>query len=57
MFKYKSKINYANPQTKSMKVGLPKGIVQALNVQAGDTMEWSVEVEDDNITVKCKKAE
>ena len=57
MFNYTSKINYANPETKSLKVGLPKEIVKVLNVQPGDTMDWQVDVEDGEIKVICKKLE
>ena len=55
MFEYTSKINYANPKTKSLKVGLPKEIVKILKVKPGDTMKWSVEVENDKIHVIASK--
>ena len=57
MFNYTSKINYANPQTKSMKVGLPKEIVKVLGVKPGDKMDWRVDVTDGEITVIAKKLE
>ncbi|WP_407420711.1 AbrB/MazE/SpoVT family DNA-binding domain-containing protein [Methanobrevibacter sp.] len=57
MFNYTSKINYANPQTKSLKVGLPKEIVKVLDVQPGDIMDWQVDVTDGKITVIAKKLE
>lgn len=55
MFEYTSKINYANPNTKSLKVGLPKEIVKILQVKPGDKMKWSVEVENDEIIVIASK--
>jgi antitoxin component of MazEF toxin-antitoxin module len=47
MFKYKSKINLANTSSKALRVGLPKEIVQILEVNAGDSIEWNVDVDDD----------
>lgn len=55
MFKFKSKINYANPKTKSLKVGLPKQIAEFLEVSPGDTMEWIVETEDNNVRIIVNK--
>lgn len=57
MFNYTSKINYANPRTKSMKVGLPKEIVKVLGVEPGDTMDWQVDITDGEIKVIAKKLE
>jgi bifunctional DNA-binding transcriptional regulator/antitoxin component of YhaV-PrlF toxin-antitoxin module len=57
MFNYTSKINYANPQTKSLKVGLPKEIVKVLEVKPGDKMDWQVDVTDGEISVIVKKLE
>ena len=49
MFNYTSKINYANPKSKSLRVGLPKEIVKVLDVEAGDKMDWKVDVTDGKI--------
>ena len=57
MFNYKSKINYANPKTNSLKVGLPKEIVKLLKVKPGDSMDWQVDITDGEITVIAKKLE
>ncbi|WP_394347105.1 AbrB/MazE/SpoVT family DNA-binding domain-containing protein [uncultured Methanobrevibacter sp.] len=57
MFNYTSKINYANPKTNSLRVGLPKEIVKLLKVEAGDVMDWQVDVTDGEITVIAKKLE
>lgn len=57
MFNYTSKINYANPKSKSLRVGLPKEIVKVLNVQAGDKMDWKVDITDGEISVIVKKLE
>ena len=57
MFNYTSKINYANPKSKSLRVGLPKEIVKVLNVQAGDKMDQKVDITDGEISVIVKKLE
>jgi len=57
MFNYTSKINYANPKSKSLRVGLPKEIVKVLDVEAGDKMDWKVDVTDGEISVIVKKLE
>lgn len=57
MFNYTSKINYANPKSNSLRVGLPKEIVKILDVKAGDKMDWIVDVTDGEITVIAKKLE
>lgn len=57
MFKYKSKIGIANPKSNSLRVGLPKEIVQLLNVSAGDEIEWNVDVTNENVTIIATKSE
>lgn len=57
IFNYTSKINYANPETKSLKVGLPKEIVKILGVQPGDTMDWQVNIDEGDVVVIAKKLE
>ena len=52
MLKFKSKINYANNKSK---VGLPKKVAEILEVEAGDTMEWSVDVENNEIKIIVSK--
>lgn len=56
MFKYKSKVGIANPKSNSLRVGLPKEIVQLLDVHAGDSVEWNVDVTDNKITIIASKA-
>lgn len=55
MLKFKSKINYANNKSKALKVGLPKKVAEILEVEAGDTMEWSVDVENNEIKIIVSK--
>lgn len=56
MFKYKSKVGIANPKSNSLRVGLPKEIVQLLDIRAGDSLEWDVDVTENEITIIASKA-
>lgn len=56
MFKYTSKIGVANPKSNSLRVGLPKKIVQLLDVSSGDTLEWGVDVTNDKVTIIASKS-
>lgn len=57
MFKYKSKVGIANVKSNSLRVGLPKEIVKLLNLNAGDFVEWSVDVSDNKFTIIATKEE
>lgn len=46
MFKYNTKVNPANPNSKSLRTTVPKEIVELLEIQQGDTIQWNVEVVD-----------
>lgn len=48
MFKYSSKVNVANPKSNSLRAGIPKEIVKILDLNAGDKIEWNVEVVNNN---------
>ena len=56
MFKYTSKIGVAKPKSNSLRVGLPKEIVQLLDVSSGDTLEWGVDVTNDKVTIIASKS-
>lgn len=57
MFKYKSKVGIANPNSNSLRVGVPKEIVKLLEVSAGDSIEWEVDVTNNEISISVSKAE
>lgn len=58
MFKYKSKINFANPKSNSLRVGIPKEVVKLLEFSAGDSAEWNVDIDENrNIEIIVKKAD
>lgn len=53
----KSKINPANNTSKSVRTSIPLPIAQILEVGAGDSLEWIVDIKDNNITVTVEKVE
>ena len=44
MFKYNTKVNPANPNSKSLRTTVPKEIVEILDLTQGDTVQWQVDV-------------
>lgn len=44
MFKYDTKANIANNKGKSLRTTIPKEIVKILDISAGDSIEWNVDV-------------
>ena len=56
MFKYKSKVGIANPNSNSLRVGVPKEIVKLLEISAGDSIEWNVDVNNNEFTIITSKA-
>jgi antitoxin component of MazEF toxin-antitoxin module len=58
MFKYNTKVSAANLNSKTLRSSIPKEIVKLLKVKAGDSIEWNVDVIDNNtfqITVTKKE--
>lgn len=47
MFTYYTNINKANKTTKTLKATIPKEITELLKVNAGDKLQWNVDVQDD----------
>lgn len=45
MFKYNTKVNPANPNSKSLRTTVPKEIVEILDLSQGDTVQWNVDIE------------
>lgn len=56
MFKYTSKVGIANPKSNSLRVGLPKEVVQLLDLNAGNSIVWGVDVTNNEITITVSKA-
>ena len=57
MFKYKSKVGIANPNSNSLRVGVPKEVVKILELSQGDSVEWNIDVTNNEISVNVTKAE
>lgn len=57
--KYISKTNYANLQSGSLRITIPKEIVDKLGISKGDSVKWILtEDEDENVSsVEIEKLE
>jgi bifunctional DNA-binding transcriptional regulator/antitoxin component of YhaV-PrlF toxin-antitoxin module len=52
-----STVGIAKLGTKSLRATVPEGIVEFLDIQAGDKLEWTMEIEKGKKIAKIKKAE
>lgn len=57
MFKYNTKITGANPHSISLRATIPKEVVSFLELEKGNTLEWVVNVSDNNVKVEIVKKE
>jgi len=52
----KSKTSIARPKSKSLRATIPEGIAEFLNLQSGDTLEWTMEIIQDERVATVKKS-
>ena len=52
----KTKVSIAKTGTKSLRTTIPEGIVAYLDLKAGDTLEWKMEIIDGKKAVVVKKS-
>lgn len=57
LFKQKTKISKGTTNNNSVRTTVPATIAQMMNVVAGDKVEWTVESNNDKITVTIAKVE
>ncbi len=55
--KLKSKVGKANTINDSLRVIIPQNVKQILQLEAGDTLEWNINSENDKIIVTIEKSE
>ena len=55
--KFISKTNYANLQSESLRVTIPKEIVDKLELSKGDSVKWILTEDDETNEVKSVKIE
>jgi antitoxin component of MazEF toxin-antitoxin module len=48
MFKYNTKATNEHPNSKSLRATIPKEIVEILDLEHGDTVQWQVDVISNN---------
>ena len=52
----KSKTSIARPKSKSLRATIPEGIVEFLQLQPGDTVEWQMNTAQNERSVTVKKS-
>lgn len=57
LMKLKSKVGKANTINDSLRVIIPQNVKQILQLEAGDTLEWKINSENDKIIVTIEKSE
>lgn len=57
LMKLKSKVGKANTINDSLRVIIPQNVKQILQLEAGDTLEWKINSENDKIIVTVEKSE
>ena len=57
VFKQKTKISRGTTNNNSVRTTFPAPIAQMMNVKAGDMVEWTVESNNDKISVTVTKVE
>jgi antitoxin component of MazEF toxin-antitoxin module len=55
MFKQKTKISKGTTNNNSVRTTVPAPIAQMIDVKAGDSIEWTVESNNDKISVTITK--
>lgn len=56
MFTYNTKIQKATRNSSTLRTTIPKSIVDALDLDIYDTLEWSIKIKDkDNLCVVVNK--
>ena len=54
---YETRVNYATSKTKSLKTGFPKEISEILDVKAGDSIKWVINLVNDKIIITVESGE
>lgn len=54
---YETRVNYATSKTKSLKTGFPREISEVLNVDAGDSIRWVINLDSDKIIITVEKVD
>lgn len=55
VFEYATKVSLARPNSKSARTTIPKEVMQFLDIEIGDSVNWVVEYNDGETEIKLKK--
>lgn len=51
----KTKINKANTSSESLRTTIPKTVRDTIGLKEGDTLKWSISIENNEFIIKIKK--
>lgn len=54
ILKFKSKISKGDKKGTSSRTAIPKQLLEILNAQIGDSIEWTANIQGDGVTVTVK---
>ena len=57
MFEYESKVSVARPNSKSGRTTIPKEVMNFLDLEIGDFVNWKVSINGEKVTVELAKKE
>jgi bifunctional DNA-binding transcriptional regulator/antitoxin component of YhaV-PrlF toxin-antitoxin module len=57
VLKYNTKVSIARPNSESGRTTIPKEVMNFLELSIGDNVDWIVEIDGEEFTVKFKKQE
>lgn len=55
MFTYNSKVSVARPNSKSGRTTIPQEVMNFLDLEIGDYVNWNVKIEGEKIIVEFEK--
>lgn len=55
MFNYETKISLARPNSKSARTTIPKEVMNFLDMEIGDLIDWTVKINGENVSVEIHK--
>jgi hypothetical protein len=52
---FKTKVTPARPNSTSLRTTIPEGVVKTIELKAGNSLRWKIEVRDEQIIVIVEK--
>ena len=56
MGEFKTKVSIARTDSPSLRTTIPEGVVQLINLKAGNELKWKIDIKNNKVDVKVSKA-